>query len=84
MTKTEEIAFKYVKGEHPTQQMFSLLDVMSAMKEYAELYAKKCLEIAAEEATADFECVGAVLGTEHIVPYVEKSSILKINFPDHL
>jgi len=80
MTKTEEIAFKYVKGEHPTQQMFSLLDVMSAMKEYAEIYAKKCLEIAAENALVFAPFHSYMHGSK----MVDKESITNINFPDHL
>lgn len=77
MSKIEEIINHYVppvcQGEWYEKMMI----------EYAEWYAKKCLEIASEAATADFECIGAVLGAENVRPFVEKASITKIKFPSH-
>lgn len=58
-------------------------EVIESMREYAEIYAQKCLEIAAKEASANYECIGAVLGAENVVPYVEESSILNIKLPEH-
>ena len=58
-------------------------DVERIMKQYAEFYAQRCLEIAAKEASANFECIGAVLGAENVNPYVEQESILKIKLPPH-
>ncbi len=49
--------------------------VENAMKEYAEYYAKKCLEIAADKA--ECEC-GGYIGSE-----IEPSSILNIKLPEH-
>lgn len=83
MTKIEEIAFKYAKGEYPTQQMFSLLDVISAMKEYAEYYAIKCLQLAAESVKTE-QVMNIQQGYE---PFAEtrinKGSILNLKLPDH-
>lgn len=84
MTKTEEIIqavndrHKDIYGPRPSMKI-----IQQYMKEYAELYAKKCLEIAAQSASANFECIGAVLGAENVNPYVEVESILKIKLPLH-
>lgn len=55
----------------------------TSIEQYAEFYAQRCLEIAAKEASANFECIGAVLGAENVNPYVEEESILKIKLPEH-
>lgn len=62
---------------------FTNKDMIEFAKEYAEFYAQRCLEIAAKEASANFECIGAVLGAENVNPYVEQESILKIKLPSH-
>lgn len=73
MTKAEEIAFKYVKGEYIDQQMFSFLDVTLAMKEYAELYATKCLEKAFDSNKKNYSMGSSIFHT----------SILDIKLPEH-
>ena len=75
MTKIEEILFKYIKGESYTQQMFSIQDLIVAMKEYSEIYAQKCLIIAADEADV-IEYGGRGC-------HVDKNSILNIKLPEH-
>lgn len=74
--KSESVVFEMLKPFHKSL-------IYDAMKEYAEFYAKKCLEITAQSASANFECVGAVLGAENVNPYVEVESILKIKLPPH-
>ncbi len=58
-------------------------EIEKVMKEYAEFYAKKCLNIAAAQSCANFECIDVVLGAENINPYVEIDSILNIQLPEH-
>lgn len=77
MTKIEQIL------DSNASEPYWKNDILKAMKEYAEFYAKKCLEIAAQKASANFECIGAVLGAENVNPYVEEESILKIKLPSH-
>lgn len=62
----------------------------SAMKEYAEWYAKKCLKIAAEQALLkkEFTMGEAVYFTQeteenNYMMTVSKDSILNIKLPDH-
>jgi len=85
MTKIEEI-IKRVNEQH--EDMYgprpSMKIIHQYMKEYAEVYARRVLEIAAENATANFECIGAVLGAENVNPYVEPGSILNIKLPEHI
>lgn len=86
MTKIEEIAFKYTKSDYYNQQTFSFLDVISAMKEYAEYYAEKCLEVAAENATGtpmyDYSNPYTTILLEDRVN-INFDSILNIKLPDH-
>lgn len=95
MTKIEEIPhyekilekniLYYVEIENGNlESAFVKDEVIESMKEYAEYYARKVLEIAAKEATASFECVGAVLGAENVYPFVEKDPILNIKLPKHV
>lgn len=67
MTKIEKIAYKYSRGDSPTQQQFTLESVQNAMKEYAEFYANKCLEIVIEEYSymLDRDCVLSLKLAEH-------------------
>lgn len=69
MTKLEEVIAKYNYDND------SFLSIESMMRDYAEIYAKKCLEIAAEEATARLH--------SYDEPMVNKSSILNIKLPEH-
>lgn len=80
MTKIEELIQKHVDPHVFIKGYGGLED---AMKEYAEYYTRKCLEIVAKEASADFECIGAVLGAENVYPFVDKDSILNIKLPEH-
>lgn len=84
MTKIEELitSIKETYGGMFSQE-FDESDINRILKEYAEIYARKCLQIAAKEASANFECIGAVLGAENVNPYVEEESILKIKLPEH-
>jgi len=50
-------------------------ELILIMKEYAELYAKKCLEIAAENANIFYDVGG--------YNYVDSGSILNIKLPEH-
>lgn len=81
MTKLEEILEKNrLKTDHYADQEFEaygIVSIESAMKEYAEFYAKKCLEIAAKEA--NFMFTGD--GPEDYE--IDKDSILNIKLPEH-
>jgi hypothetical protein len=79
MTTTEKFLTKAIDGLTDNEW----IKLIQAVHCYAEFYAKKCLEIAAKEASANFECIGAVLGAENVNPYVEQESILKIKLPPH-
>lgn len=80
MTMLDKILEKNrLKTSHYADQEFSdygNFSVASAMKEYAEWYAKECLKIAAEQAIADMSFMSAVA-------WVDKGSILNIKLPDH-
>lgn len=51
------------------------VEVKEIMKEYAECYAKKCLEIASDTATIYHDVGG--------YSYIDQQSILNIELPDH-
>ncbi len=102
MTKLEEILEKNrLKTDHYADQEFEaygIISIESAMKEYAEFYAKKCLEIAAKKATTDAyiksnygesrwkkwkdDTSVSLLDTQQMYK-VNKSSILNIKLPEH-
>lgn len=70
MNRIEEILERHYCLEQPPGT-----DIISAMKEYAEFYAKKCLKIAADNA--DIHPMRAF-------NQVDKSTILDIKLPEHL
>lgn len=72
MTKIEEIIAKYNYNS-------SFLLIESMMRDYAELYAKKCLEKAAEQAVVFLPSHYGLHGTHN----VDKESILNIKLPEH-
>lgn len=53
-------------------------DIETIMKEYAEFYAKECLQIAAENAESITDIDKYIYGS-----VVDKSSILNIDLPKH-
>jgi hypothetical protein len=98
MSKIEEIIEKNRnKTDHYTDQEFSdfgNVSVASAMKEYAEWYAKRCLEIAAKESK--LRCQGITSleeffqssittndGLQDIFVDVDTRSIKNIKLPPH-
>lgn len=87
MTKLEEILEKNrLKTDHYADQEFSdygLFSVEAAMKEYSEWYAKKCLEIAAEEADVMEEWFYNRVDDEDHRWVINKDSILNIKLPEH-
>lgn len=72
---------------HYADQEFSdygNFSVASAMKEYAEWYAKECLKIAAEQAYMSKQGVGMITNSGSIWNCeINKDSILNIKLPDH-
>lgn len=74
-TKTQEILRKYYGDNFPPNS-----DVYEAMKEYADWFAKKCLEKAAEQAVV---FLPSYLGLHRTHIHVDKDSILNIELPDH-
>ena len=70
-----EETYKYEYKSIPEQQKH----IFKAMQTYAEYYAKKCLEKAADEA--DVEC-------EQVYPFLEscviRASITDIDLPKHI
>ena len=85
MSKIKELISKVWNNTDSNEHIYDIYvsDIEDLMKAYAEYYAQKCLEIAAKEASANFECIGAVLGAENVSPYVEESSITGIKLPEH-
>lgn len=86
MNKIEEIARKHFvvcnyKGSPDTIDGF-FEDMEKAMQEYAEYYAKRCLEIAAEKAQIKFKEMYYTQG-EQPKFIVNKESILNIQLPKH-
>lgn len=77
MTKIEEILNYYIP---PTCQVDSHLKMM---KEYAEYYAKKCLEIAAENAETEVQWFYNRQDDEESHAVVNKESITNIQLPEH-
>lgn len=73
MNKIEEIIDKH-KTHSTDLYLYYVIteDIISMMKEYAEYYAIKCLEIAAEEADV-----------EYTDGPVDRDSILNIKLPKH-
>jgi len=54
------------------------------MKEYAELYARKCLMIASKEAALDVEWNGEVESDRcEYTPVIDIYSIINITLPNH-
>lgn len=74
-----------LQTSHYADQEFSdygHISVASAMKEYAEWYAKECLKIAADSAIIDTDFIGEdnfMIETS----FVDKESITNIKLPDH-
>ena len=94
MSKIDEIALKHIlSGKRLDSQMYDVNSVKNAMIEYAELYTKKCLEIAANSANIRKEFtlgfgdanVYFVSETEEngYIMFVNKESILNIKLPEH-
>lgn len=91
MTKIEEIIENNrLKTYHYADQDFvenGAKSITSAMKEYAEWYAKRCLEIAAKEAqiTSDetYEWQQIVNEMGECPFYVDEDSIIDIILPEH-
>lgn len=86
MSKLEDIINSYrVVTPHWADQEWSEGDIWLIAKEYAEYYAKKCLQIAAEEAQT--KCIphrefgGADFCDSYEV--VDKDTILNIKLPEH-
>ena len=69
MSKIEEIIAKY------NYNIDSFLSVECMMRDYAEWYAKKCLEIAVDNAETYTDRGGYT--------FVDGKSILNIKLPDH-
>lgn len=72
--KAWEETFKYPYQSVPEQQAH----IFKAMQEYAEYYAKKCLEIAADNYVTDCEIRG-----DNVEYYVIRASITNIELPKH-
>lgn len=87
MTKLEEILEKNrLKTDHYADQEFEaygIISIESAMKEYAERFAKECLEIAANEADVMEEWFYNRADDEDHRWVINKDSILNIKLPDH-
>ena len=87
MSKIEEILNKYRDiTRWPEYPVITEDEYIRAMKEYAEYYAKECLQIAAENATGqpcyDYSnryCVSIIENEVNI----NKESITNIQLPDH-
>lgn len=83
MSKIEElidsIRWKYYHNECE----FGGIDIEEIMKEYAEIYAKRCLEIAAENATCDELCRYGKYDQEEVYFEVNYKSITNIDLPPH-
>ena len=78
MTKIEELLNGY--DHQPGYD-----DIVKLMKKYAEIYAKKCLEIAAEECQIDME-IPVIDGCSSYTDYYyvpDKNSIKNIILPEH-
>ena len=79
MTKIEELMNSViVDGPVYPEQYFSIENIEKIMKEYAEFYAKKCLEIAVENAFYVPDRYGTLSKK-----YVNKDDVLNINLPEH-
>ena len=85
MTKIEEIIERNRnKTDHYADQEFSdfgNISVESAMKEYAEYYAKKVLEIVTVKVRMKWEYVGD--GSDDGMQIIDKDPILNIKLPEH-
>lgn len=75
MIKIRNITKKWFKNEE------DIFCCEKAMKEYAEFYAKKCLEKAAENAECDD--VSYQNGDSYAMFAVNRNSILTIDLPEH-
>lgn len=58
-------------------------DLIKAFQQYAESYARKCLEIAADEASVKNEWNGDYDEYEQWATIVDTDSILNIKLPEH-
>ncbi len=77
MNKIDEILNKYRDiTRWPEYPEITEDEYIQAMKEYAEYYAKKCLEIAAKEACLNEPKLD-------YRPSISKLSITDIQLPDH-
>ena len=82
--KAWEETFKYPYQSVPEQQKH----IFKAMQEYAEYYAKKCLEVAADEVVVDHRasenpCFWMDPG-EDVEYYAIRASITDIQLPKHV
>ncbi len=81
MSKINDVIYSYAESESLdtgvpySSVQFSCDEVESMMKEYAEWYAKKCLEIAVDNAETYTDRGGYT--------FVDGKSILNIKLPDH-
>lgn len=84
MTKIEEILNKYRDiSRWPEYPEILDAEYVLAMKEYAENYAKKCLEIAAKEVTT-LQVPNIQQGySPYLETIIDVSSILNIKLPEH-
>lgn len=80
MTKIEELLETIERYQHTPEPIdtYGYFDIVKIMKEYAEWYAQKCLEIAAEHAQSITDIDEYIYGS-----IVDKNTILNIKFPDH-
>lgn len=86
MTKIDELIKSICnKGGPYHPDWYSEGDIENIMKEYAEWYAKECLQIAAQQATTMYYIPvedGCMMHT-HAYDIVDPNSILNITFPEH-
>jgi len=77
MTKLEEIIAKYNYDND------SFLSIESMMRDYAEFYAKRCLEIAAEQVKFEYGEFDVEGFTHKEIVGIDYGSILNIKLPEH-
>ncbi len=80
MNKIKELISNYWLDTDSSSLVHDLYvsDIEELMIEYAEWYAKQCLEIAAEKAETEWGS-----GCDYDVKIVNKSTILNIELPNH-
>lgn len=77
MTKIEELIQEHI-DPHVFKGIAGYYALEDAMKEYAEYYAKKCLEISIENAIYRTDGYGNTS-----TKFIDKDSILNIILPEH-